>query len=107
MEKLFTIMVLSLLISGCSKKERSDEFGCKYSDGSGPVLITITNDFIKFNKGWGYPIKEENDEKITAVGFQGSKGEQSTTFYKRTKKLKLVIKDMEPSTFLLSCDKLN
>ena len=106
MKKLLAIIVLGLLFSGCSNKDRSDEFGCTYSDGSGPLLVTVSSDFITHG-GWGSPIQDENNEKIIAVMFQGHESEQSTTFYKRTNKLKVVYNDRRLSTYLLSCDKLN
>ena len=106
MKKLLGIIVLGLLLSGCSKKDRSDEFSCTYSDGSGPHYITIMNDYIK-DGNWFLSIKEENNEKINAAIFEGMASEVYSTFYKRTKKYKREYRDTKQTTYLLSCNQLN
>ena len=99
-------MVLGLFLASCTQQNRDDEYSCLISDKSGTQLVNITNDRI-IEKDFSYPIKEETKDKIYGVLFENQKHETNITFYKRTKKLKLIYLVDGEKIFLYDCTQLN
>ena len=106
MKKLLAIVVLGLLLISCAQQNRDDEYSCLIDDKSGSQLVRITNDRI-IEKDFTYPIKEETKDKIYGVLFENQKHETNITFYKRTKKLKLIYLVDGEKIFLYDCTQLN
>lgn len=94
MKKLLGIVVLGLLCCNIGYSEiRNDEYSCMYDDKSGTEPMSITKDEIvwkSFDNPFSAPIKKETKKIIYAVIDEGKDYEVNLTFYKKTKKLKLV-----------------
>tara|TARA_B000000609_G_C23957712_1_gene232355 strand:- start:79 stop:441 length:363 start_codon:yes stop_codon:yes gene_type:complete len=97
------VIVVSLFIF---KKDRLDEYSCIFSDGSGPIYLTIDNDNIIENKTT-MKISKETSEKIVVLRYPKTNYGSSHTFFKRTNKYVKRYKSGEKSTFVLDCTQLN
>ena len=109
MKKLLGILVLGLLLSSCSKKDRMEAYSCidRNSEDAKPTFLAIGTDHVIYRykqKGetqiW---INEETEDKIFAKDTLGLE----VTFYKRTNKYILQYPDPISATFINTCEKIN
>ena len=104
MKKILGILILGLLLAGCSK-DRMEAYSCE-GDGD-PTFLAIGSDYVIYHyKEKGeirIKIDEETDDKIFAQDRLGLE----VTFYKRTHKYILQYPDPISATFMLKCEKMN
>lgn len=109
MKKLLGILVLGLLFYNIGYSDnRYDKYSCEYADRSGTEPLIITNNEITWDN-YAFPltapIKKETKKIIYAVENEGKDFEVNLTFYKKTKKLKLVF--VSSDTYKMNCTQLD
>jgi hypothetical protein len=106
MKKLLVIMVLGLLFSGCSKKDRMDVYSCANSNID-PELYAIGADFVvtqyKTSDANKISIDDETKDNIVAIDKFGL----IFNFYKRTNAAIIQFPKPISQTFTLKCEKIN
>ncbi|MDC1140272.1 hypothetical protein OAT04_05350 [Candidatus Pelagibacter sp.] len=105
MKKLLGIIVLGLLLSGnVYAANKSDEYQCYWTDGSGPTYYSVTNNHVidryMTSNSVENKITERTKDKIIS-----STDTKKITFYKRTNKFLTTYGGSD--TYLASCTKLN
>ena len=109
MKKLLGIIVLGLLLSSCSKKDRMEAYSCidRNNEDATPTFLAIGSDYVIYHyKEKGeiqIPIDEETEDRIFAKDRLGLE----VTFYKRTNKYILQYPDPISATFMHKCEKMN
>ena len=106
MRKLLSIIVLGLLLSGCSKEDRMDVYSCANPNiDSGLYAIGI--DFVitqyKTSDENKISINDETKDKIVATDKFGL----IFNFYKRTNTAIVEFPKPISQTFTLKCEKIN
>ena len=108
MKKLLAIIMLGLLISGCSKKDRMDILSCTDPNSATPELFAIGTDFLivkyKSNQQNQISIDNETNDKIIAIDTNHN---LIFTFYKRTKGMIIQFPEPISKTYTLKCEKIN
>ena len=106
MKKILGILILGLLLAGCSK-DRMDIFSCTDPNTSTPELFAIGTDFLtvkyKTNDEAQISIDDETKDRIIAIDKFGL----IFTFYKRTNGMIIQFPEPISQTFTLKCEKIN